>query len=202
MNLEGEFVFHGSRQQVWDLLQDPDVLSKCIPGTKKLEKTGEDQFESATEIRVGPVSGIFTNRLALKDKQPPQNYTILVDSKGSQGFAKGSANVELVEKDANTTLLKYKAELQVGGRLASVGQRMLDTVGRSLTRQGLEAMNNALKARISPGNEQARFTPPSQTDVAKEVAKDVVKGSFLSNRGVWAVVALIIVIVIVWIILK
>jgi carbon monoxide dehydrogenase subunit G len=202
MNLEGEFVFQGSRSEVWNLLQDPDVLANCIPGTKKLEKTGEDEFESTTEIRVGPVNGLFTNKVALKDKLPPQSYTILVDSKGSQGFAKGSANVKLVEEAANTTLLKYEAELQVGGRLASVGQRMLDTVGKSLTRQGLEAMNNALKARISPGNEEAEFTAPSQTDIVKEVAKDVVKESFLSNRVVWAIAALIVLFIVVWLIFK
>jgi len=201
MNLEGEFVFQGSRQEVWELLQDPDVLATCIPGTKKLEKIDEDEFESATEIRVGPVNGLYTNKVALKDKLPPQSYTILVDSKGSQGFAKGSANVELIEQDVNTTLLRYQAELQVGGRLASVGQRMLDTVGRSLTRQGLEAMNHALKARISPGSEEGKFIPPSQTDVAKQVVKDVAKESFLSNRMVWAIAALIIIIV-VWFILK
>jgi len=203
MKLEGEFIFNGSRQVVWDLLQDPDVLANCIPGTKKLEKKGEDEFESTTEIRIGPLNGIFTNRMTLKDKSPPQSYTILVDSNSSQGFAKGSANVELVEQDANSTLLKYDAELQVGGRLAGVGQRMLDTVGKSLTRQGLEAMNKALQSRIRTSSDSGnKYTPPTQAEFASGVFKDVVRDSFLSRRGLWIAAAMVLIVIIVLVLIS
>ncbi|NIT57476.1 MAG: hypothetical protein GWN00_14975, partial [Aliifodinibius sp.] len=151
----------------------------------------EDEYQSELVVKVGPVNGAFTATIKLKDKIPPQSFTMSVESKGNAGFANGTAKVELIEQDGNTTLMKYIAELQVGGRLASVGQRMLDTVGRSLTRQGLEAMNHALKTRMDTySDKEEKYTPPSQSDIARGVAKDVVKESFLSNKVVWVVAAL------------
>ncbi len=203
MRLEGEFAFNGSRQDVWDLLQDPNILANSLPGAKNMRQTAEDEYQSELVVRVGPVNGVFTADIRLKDKIPPQSYTMSVESKGNAGFANGTAKVELIEQESNTTLMKYSAELQVGGRLASVGQRMLDTVGRSLTRQGLEAMNHALKTRMDTySDKEEKYTPPSQSDIARGVAKDVVKESFLSNKVVWVVAALILLIIIVWIFFK
>jgi carbon monoxide dehydrogenase subunit G len=203
MKLEGEFTFNGSRQEVWDLLQDPDILASSLPGTKNMQKISDDEYQGEMVVKVGPLNGAFTANIKLKDKVQPQNYTMVVESKGNVGFANGTAKIELIEKEEKSTLMKYTAELQVGGRLASVGQRMLDTVGRSLTRQGLEAMNNALKARISSNDsEQEKFVPPSQSDIARGVAKDVMKESFLSNKVVWAVAAVVMLIILIWIFFK
>ena len=203
MKLEGEFTFNGSRQEVWDLLQDPDILANSLPGTKNMQKIGEDEYRGEMVVKVGPLNGVFTANIKLSDKIPPESYTMLVESKGNVGFANGTAKIELTEKVEKSTLMKYTAELQVGGRLAGVGQRMLDTVGRSLTRQGLEAMNNALKARMSSNSgEEQKFVPPSQSDIARSVAKDVMKESLLTNKVVWAVAALIILIVVVLIVIN
>ena len=203
MKLEGEFTFSGSRHEVWDLLQDPDILASSLPGTKNMQKISDEEYKGEMIVKVGPLNGAFTANIKLKDKVQPQSYTMLVESKGNVGFANGTAKIELTEQEEKSTLMKYAAELQVGGRLASVGQRMLDTVGRSLTRQGLEAMNNALKSRMSlEGSEQEEFVPPSQSDIARGVAKDVMKESFLSNKVVWAIGAVVILIIIIWIITK
>jgi len=203
MKLEGEFTFNGSRQEVWDLLQDPDILASSLPGAKNMQQTGDDEYQGEMVVKVGPLNGVFTANIKLKDKVHPQSYTMLVESKGNVGFANGTAKIELTEKEEKSTLMKYTAELQVGGRLASVGQRMLDTVGRSLTRQGLEAMNNALKARMSSDSgELEKFVPPSQSDIARGVAKDVMKESLLSNKVIWAITAVVIFIIIIWIITK
>ena len=205
MKLEGEFTFNGSRQEVWDLLQDPDILANSLPGAKDMQKIGDDENQGEMIVKVGPLNGAFTANIILRDKVQPQSYTMVVESKGNVGFANGTAKIELAEKEEKSTLMKYTAELQVGGRLASVGQRMLDTVGRSLTRQGLEAMNNALKARMNSDSgegEQEKFIPPSQSDIARGVAKDVMKESLLSNRIVWAITAVVIIIIILWILFK
>jgi carbon monoxide dehydrogenase subunit G len=205
MKLEGEFTFNGSRQEVWDLLQDPDILVNSLPGAKNMKKIGDDEYQGEMIVKVGPLNGAFTANIKLKDKVQPQSYKMLVESKGNVGFANGTAEIELTEQEEKSTLMKYVAELQVGGRLASVGQRMLDTVGRSLTRQGLEAMNNALKARMGSDAdevEQEKFVPPSQSDIARGVAKDVMKESLLSNKVVWAIAAVVILLIVVWILVK
>lgn len=203
MKIEGEFTFQGARERVWELLQDPEVLAQTLPGTEKLEKTGEDQYESAMRVQVGPVNGVFSCKVTLKDKQPPERYTMLVDSKGAQGFANGAAQVELAAQSANSTLMKYQAELQVGGRLAGVGQRLLDTVGRSMTRQALEALNQALQARIAGDSAAAQtYTAPTQAEFARAVAKDVLRESFRSRPAVWIGAGAVIIIFLAWIILS
>ena len=201
MKLDGEYTFNGPREAVWELLQDPDVLKAAMPGAKELEKTGEDEYKANLQVRVGPVNGVFATKISLTDKTPPERYTMLVDSKGSTGHAKGSALVTLTEQEDATTLMKYEAKLHVGGRIASVGQRMLDTVSKSLTRQSLEAMNNALEARLAPaepGEEPAEaYTAPTQAEFAREVAKDVATETvksrgFVIGLAIVAAIALIV----------
>ena len=186
MKLDGEYTFNGPRDAVWELLQDPEVLKAAMPGAKEIEKTGEDEYKANLQVRVGPVNGVFATKISLTDKTPPERYTMLVDSKGSTGHANGSALVTLTEQEDATTLMRYEAKLQVGGRIASVGQRMLDTVSKSLTRQSLEAMNNALEARLGTseaGEEPAEaYTAPTQAEFAREVAKDVAAET-VKSRG-------------------
>ncbi len=201
MKLDGEYTFNGPREEVWDLLQDPDVLKAAMPGAKSLDKIGDDQYEAQLQVRVGPVNGVFATKISLIDKTPPERYTILVDSKGPTGFAKGTALVTLTEQEAGTTLMRYEATLQVGGRIASVGQRMIDTVSKSMTRQSLEAMNEALQARLTTaetGAEPAEtYTPPTQAKFAREVAKDVAVETFKSKKTIGILVAVVIVVIVV-----
>lgn len=211
MHLSGDYTFEGPRDEVWKLLQDPDVLINALPGAKQLDKTGEDEYEAQLQVRVGPVNGVFNTTVRLSDKEPPERYTMHIDSSSAQGFAKGSALVTLTEQDATTTRMNYDADLHVGGRLASVGQRMLDTVSKSLTRQSLEAMNQALQARLDAGKEsadgtatssnptpKAAYTPPSQADFARGVAKDVVAGTVRSNKTAFIIGGIVVLLVIGW----
>ena len=195
MDLKGEYTFDGPREEVWKLLQDPEVLANALPGAKELNQISDDEYEGTLNVKVGPVNGVFTSKVTLKDKVAPESYTMVVDSKGAPGFAKGTAYVTLTALEGGQTKMQYEAKLQVGGRIASVGQRMLDTVSKSLTRQGLEAMNLALQARLDAAEgEEATFTPPSQADVAREVAKDVIADS---RSWLWIVIALLIVVAII-----
>lgn len=221
MQVSGEYTFDGPRDEVWELLQDPDVLVNAMPGAKQLDKTGEDEYEAQLQVRVGPVNGVFDTSIQLSDKEPPERYTMHVESKSAQGFAKGAAVVTLTEQDAHTTVMNYDANLQVGGRLASVGQRMLDTVSKSLIRQSLEAMNQALQARLDAGQaaaaqEQAageeapssnptpsaEYTPPSQADFARGVARDVVVDTVRTNKTALVVGGIIVIVVVGWLLLR
>ena len=155
MIVEGTFTFQGPRETVWELLQNPDVLVKSLPGAKRLVRAGEDRFEGVMQVGVGPVTAAeFTVAVTLKDKVPPQHYAMEVDSKGTLGFTRGSARVELEVLADGGTLMKYTAELQVGGKIAAVGQRLLDQVAKLMTRQGLEALNQELRARLAEGSSQ------------------------------------------------
>jgi carbon monoxide dehydrogenase subunit G len=150
MLLEGEYTFNGPRETVWDLLLDPEVLVKALPGAKRLEKTGEDRYEGVMRVGVGPVTAAeWTATVTIEHKQPVESYAMSVDAKGTLGFARGAGTVRLEEQDAGTTRMIYRAELQIGGKIAGVGQRMLETVGKMMTRQGLDALDRELTSRLS-----------------------------------------------------
>jgi carbon monoxide dehydrogenase subunit G len=147
MRLEGEYVFDGPREEVWKIVRDPDVLATALPGTQSLEQVGENEYTGQMHLRIGPVSGVFAGRLVVSDEVPPESYTLSVDGRGAPGFGKGVGSVLLVDHGDDKTLLKYEGDIQVGGRIASVGQRLIDTASRSMIGQGLDALNEALKAR-------------------------------------------------------
>lgn len=191
MKLEGEFVFDGSREEVWELVRDPEVLATALPGTQSLNQVSESEYEGQMSVRVGPVSGTFTGRVVVSDEVPPESFTLAVEGRGAPGFAKGTGNVLLLDQGDDTTLMKYDGDVQIGGKLAGVGQRMLETVSKSMTRQGLETLNQALQARKQGEVEgqEVEFTPPSEAEFALAVAKDMAAEIFSpENRTVWLTV--------------
>jgi carbon monoxide dehydrogenase subunit G len=192
MKLAGEFVFDGSREEVWELVRDPEVLSTALPGAQSLNRVSESEYEGTMNVRVGPVSGVFSGRVVVSDEVPPESYTLSVEGRGGAGFAKGTGHVQLIDQGDDTTLMKYEGDVQIGGKLASVGQRMLDTVSKSMTRQGLETLNKALQARKTAEAEgrEVEYIPPSEAEFAVAVAKDLVGEIFSPEyRTVWVVVA-------------
>jgi len=149
MKLEGEYLFNGPRQDVWDMVRDPDALATALPGTQKLTKISENEYEGAINMRIGPVSGSFAGKLTVSNEVPPESCTLTVEGKGIAGFAKGVGNVTLIEQTESKTLLKYTGEMNIGGRLASVGQRLFDSVSKNMIRQGFDALDKTLAARIA-----------------------------------------------------
>jgi uncharacterized protein len=148
MIVTGEHTFPGTRQHVWDLLQDPAVLVKAMPGAKRLDITGDGTYEGVVRIGVGPVTAAeWRLTVELHDREEPASYVMHVDTKGTLGFTRGTATVALVEVEEGTRML-YHADLSVGGKVASVGQRLLDQVAKMLTRQGLNALNKEMEARL------------------------------------------------------
>ena len=149
MILSGTFTFEGPRARVWEILQDPAVLAKALPGTKTLTKVGEDKYQGVMKVSVGPVNAAeFAMSVELKDKVEPEKFSLVIDGKGGVGFTKGTASIALEEQPGPVTVMTYTSDVQVGGKIAAVGQRLLESVGKMMTRQALDALNKELKTRL------------------------------------------------------
>ncbi|HVP21505.1 MAG TPA: carbon monoxide dehydrogenase subunit G [Anaerolineaceae bacterium] len=176
MKIEGEHTFNGPRNEVWEMIRDPEILASALPGTQKLNKLSDTDYEGTMNVRVGPVSGSFSGKLVVSDEVPPQSCTLTVDGKGAPGFVRGVGHIKFEEQETNTTYMTYEGEVTIGGTLASVGQRMIDSVAKSMIRQGFESMDKALEARLAnKSGQQVEYKPPTETEFAASVAKDVAK---------------------------
>jgi uncharacterized protein len=133
MTMNGEVQLAAPREAVWAKLNDPEVLKVCIPGCEELERTeGDSGFRAVAKIKVGPVSARFKGRVTLSDLDPPNGYKITGEGEGGvAGFAKGGATVALAEKDGGT-LLSYNVEANIGGKLAQLGQRLINGSAKKL----------------------------------------------------------------------
>lgn len=133
MKISGEQRIAGDRQRVWDALNDPAVLRQCIPGCQSLEQDGPDRFIGVAEIKIGPIGARFNAVVELQDKQPPERYTLAGEGRGGMaGHAKGRAFVVLTQESAETTLLAYEVEADVGGRLAQLGGPIIEATAKRL----------------------------------------------------------------------
>jgi hypothetical protein len=132
MEMQGSRVLAVTQQQAWDALLDPEVLKACIPGCEKMEATGENQYAAGVALRVGPVAAKFNAKVALSDVNAPDSCTISFDGQGgAAGFGKGSAKVRLAPQ-GNQCELAYDVTAQVGGKIAQVGQRLIDGVAKAM----------------------------------------------------------------------
>jgi hypothetical protein len=147
VKIEGTYTFEAPQDVVWQAVLDPEVLSRSLPGIQELTSTGEDEYKARMKVRVGPVQGQFSGTVRLVDLDPPRGYHIVVDASGAQGFVKGEGDLVLTEVNGKTEL-NYLGDAQVGGRIASVGQRLMDSSAQALIRQGLEAFDLQIRARM------------------------------------------------------
>ena len=151
MIVEGTHRFPGPREIVWSLLLDPDVLAKTMPGTATITRVSDDRYEGTMAMGIGPISpASFDVTITMTDRAEPERYTMLIEGRGKFGFTRGNAAVTLAP-DGGDTVMQYQADLVVGGKIAAVGQRLLDSVSKLLLRQGLEAMTRELERRLAGG---------------------------------------------------
>jgi carbon monoxide dehydrogenase subunit G len=143
MRLEGTNTFAASVETVWKKINDPEVLRRCTPGLKELTPTGPDAYRATLEIGIAAVKGSYAGTLTITDKRPPTHYKITLEGSGGAGFMKGEGTVEL-EAQGDGTLLKWVGDLQVGGLIAGVGQRMLGGVGKMLIGQFFNCLGENL----------------------------------------------------------
>jgi uncharacterized protein len=132
MTMSGEYQLPAPQQVVWDKLNDPAVLKACIPGCEELNKTSDTQFQAVATIKIGPVKAKFKGNVTLSDLDPPNGYKISGQGEGGvAGFAKGGAAVKLAPKDGGT-LLSYSVDAQIGGKLAQLGQRLVNGAAKKV----------------------------------------------------------------------
>ncbi|MCU4652027.1 carbon monoxide dehydrogenase subunit G [Roseibacterium sp. SDUM158016] len=135
MDISGSEEIEASRQRLWEGLNDPDVLTKCIPGCRKMTETAPDAYDVELELKVAAVGGSFNGTVALTHKRPPEYCRITVSGEGSLGTGTGTAEFTIVETGPETCRLDYSGEGEIGGLVAGVGQRILKSVAKHLTKQ-------------------------------------------------------------------
>lgn len=197
MDVQGEYTFQAPRELVWNALQDPDVLGSVMPGGQGFAQVGENAYAGELQIRVGPVQGVFSGNIQLSDIVELEGYTMDVDGKGAPGFVKANGSMQLTSLDNGHTFMTYTGTARIGGRIASVGQRLLDSSAKSIIRQSLEGLDEYLQVQMAAQQaamaagataagataaeaaeaaakaEMPVYKPPSQTEVAMNVARDV-----------------------------
>lgn len=145
MKIEGTHELRAARARVYAALVDPAVLARCIPGCERLEQTGEHAYAATLRAGVGAIKGLFTGNVRLEDMRPPEHYRIVVDGRGQPGFLKGAGDLDLAERDG-VTVIKYAGDVQVGGTIAGVGQRMIQGAAKMMAAQFFTALEAEAQA--------------------------------------------------------
>ncbi len=144
MDMTGEYRIAVPRDVVWAALNDAEVLKTCIPGCEELEKTSDTTMEAKVVQKIGPVKAKFSGAIELVNIKAPASYTIIGEGKGGvAGFAKGSADVVLTE-EADNTVLSFTAHAQVGGKLAQLGSRLIDSTAKKLANKFFDNFHDHL----------------------------------------------------------
>ena len=132
MKISGEFTVKAPKSKVWETLNDVEALGSMIPGAKGLQEVGPDQYTANMEISIGPIKTSFSGKVSITDRDEPNSYTLKVEGDSRHGWMKGTGKVDLEEADSDSTLVRADGDMQVGGMIARVGQRMLPGVSKQL----------------------------------------------------------------------
>ena len=153
MEMQASRTLAVTQQQAWEALNDPEVLKLCIPGCDKVEASGENQYAVAMALKIGPVSAKFAGKITLADIVPPQSYTIAFDGSGGvAGFGKGTAQVRLEPLPADASglplcELHYTVHATVGGKIAQLGQRLIDGAAKTMAEDFFKRFDNEMQRR-------------------------------------------------------
>jgi carbon monoxide dehydrogenase subunit G len=173
MDMKGEYDIPAPRQAVWDALNDPEVLKQAIPGCQSLERSGENGFEATVKAKVGPVSATFKGQVELTDIDPPNGYRISGEGKGgAAGFAKGGATVSLSDLPDGGTKLAYAVDAQVGGKLAQIGSRLIDSTAKKMAGEFFSKFASLVAPADTAPAQPAVAPQPEQSAPAEPLAGD------------------------------
>jgi carbon monoxide dehydrogenase subunit G len=162
IDLEGNYVFEAPRELLWDMVRDPEVLARILPGCDRLEEVNENEYQGQMKIKIGPVDGVFRGTVALSELQYLEGFHLVFNGRGPSGVVEGEGNVELAETPDGTEF-RYSGKGQVSGRMATVGQRVMTSSARAITKQSLENLDIQVQARLQPAAAAQEAVGPGAT---------------------------------------
>jgi len=145
LKISGSYTVPAPQERAYQLLQDPEVLTKCMPGTDELRKIGEDEYDMKMKVAIASIGGSFGGKVRLAEQQPPASFKMMVEGNGKIGFLKGEGLLNLVPNGDASTEVKYDGEVQVGGTIASVGQRLIDATAKLIIKKFFEKFSETAK---------------------------------------------------------
>jgi len=157
LKITGTYTIDAPRDQVWFALNDMEILARIVPGCERLVQTGENEYEGTVKIGIQSIKGSYSGKIRLEDIQAPHHYKLVASGRSSNGVVDGSGTVDLAEQDGKT-VLTYGGDAQIGGTLASVGQRLIEGASKQMINQSLKALVEQINARNAP----AKPDPPAQ----------------------------------------
>jgi carbon monoxide dehydrogenase subunit G len=140
MKVSGSYTIPAPQERAYALLQDPAVLAKCMPGCESLDKIGEDEYAMRMKMLLGSMSGLFEGKVKISEPHPPLSFRLMVTGSGKIGFMKGEGVLTLTPIEDKTSV-QYEGDVQVGGTIAVVGQRLIDTTSKMLIKRFFETLS-------------------------------------------------------------
>jgi carbon monoxide dehydrogenase subunit G len=189
VKIQGRHSFRAPRAVVWEALLDPQVLARTLPGCDELRAEGDHRFRGALNLRIGPVQGRFDGTVALTDLVASERFTISIRGQGPAGFLDGTGLVRLEDEEGGTALV-YDMDARVGGRVAGVGQRLLDSTAKAVTSQALDGLGRQLEHLATAAGTAAAAAPPEapgRVEFAAGVARGV--AADLAGERPWGLIA-------------
>ena len=202
MDMTGEYRIPAPREQVWAALNDPEILKASLPGCETLERVSDHEFAATVAAKVGPVRAKFNGQVRLSDLNPPESYKISGEGKGgAAGFAKGGADVRLLEESAGVTVLSYTAKADVGGKLAQLGSRLIDATAKKMADEFFENFRRqvtgpevaAAPEVVAPHEAAASEAAPAPFRAASAEGLP----GLAQNKFVWAAAAVVVLMILV-----
>ena len=203
MDMQGSRQLSASQQQAWDSLNDPEILKACIPGCEKFDLTAENEYAVMVAVKIGPVSAKFNGKVKLADIQAPVSYALQFEAQGGvAGFGQGESNVNLLPTESGCEL-RYTVHSKVGGKIAQLGQRLIDGVAKSLAEDFFKRFELALQARYPATSNTTDLEEQAARPQAKENAA-LTRNSVASllARWVWPALGAVVVGLLAWFVMR
>jgi uncharacterized protein len=134
LKINGAYVLPVPQERAYTLLQDPEILQRCMPGIDSLTRVGQDEYDMNMKLSIASMGGLFAGKVRITDQNPPANFRLIVEGTGKIGFMKGEGLMKL-EPNGETTAVNYEGDVQVGGTIAAVGQRLIDSTSKMLIKK-------------------------------------------------------------------
>jgi carbon monoxide dehydrogenase subunit G len=197
MDMQGNRQLAVSQQQAWDSLNDPEILKACIPGCEKFERVADNEYAVTVAVKIGPVSAKFNGKVKLADIQAPVSYALQFEAQGGvAGFGQGESKVELMPHEGGCEL-KYTVHSKVGGKIAQLGQRLIDGVAKSLAEDFFKRFEEALQTKF-PGGDVAGAQGATQASAPIASNQGATPSAPNTQRLVWITVAVVAVALLTW----